>query len=77
MLEAGTGNMNSFENLTLLQKMLVRWTGTEDRRLLIEFHEGAWNITESTFPHDTYHTARGTGVTFDAAWENMRQTWIP
>jgi hypothetical protein len=40
MLEAGTGNMNSFENLTPLQKMLVRWTGTEDRRLLIEFHEG-------------------------------------
>jgi hypothetical protein len=38
--------MNSFENLTLLQKMLASWTGTEDRRLLIECHEGAWNITE-------------------------------
>ena len=32
--------------------------GDRGGRLLIEFHEGAWNVAESTFPHDTYHTAK-------------------
>ena len=39
--------------------------------LTIEWLDGAWNITLAAGQNDAQRTARGTGVSFDAAWENM------
>jgi hypothetical protein len=68
--------MHGLERLAQLRDLLDTWKGAEDCRILIEFQEGAWDITESTFPHDEYHTSKGTGATFDNAWDNMRHLWI-
>ena len=68
--------MSTFDRLRQLREMLETWTGMQDCRLLIEFHRGAWDITESEFPHDIFHTSRGTGATFDDAWDNRGHLWI-
>jgi hypothetical protein len=44
------------------------WTGADAYQLLIEYRDGAWDITLSLAPRDK---VRGTGATFDQAWDNM------
>jgi hypothetical protein len=40
--------------------------------LQIEFHEGVWDITLSSVTHDRRRLgARGTGASFDQAWNSM------
>jgi hypothetical protein len=59
----------------LMLEMLREWSGRDDARMVIEFRDGAWDITMSTAPHGVEHTARGTGTSFDEAWNNMDPTW--
>jgi hypothetical protein len=55
--------------------MIREWGGDDDCRLLLKRRDGAWRIALSMSPHDVDHKARGTGATFDQAWDNMDPTW--
>src|SRR5262249_46479196 len=46
-----------------------------DFRLLVQKQDGAWDVTLSIAPHDQLNTSRGTGSTFDDAWDNMAPLW--
>jgi len=48
---------------------------SSDFRLLIQRQDGAWDVTLSVAPHDELNTSRGTGATFNAAWDNMAPLW--
>ena len=52
------------------------WAGHDDYYLLIQHRGNAWDITLSLAPHDPDHRARGTGATFDQAWDDMDPTWV-
>lgn len=54
---------------------VIRENASNEFRLLIEREGGAWEITMSVAPHDDRHKARGTGGTFDEAWNNMAPLW--
>jgi hypothetical protein len=43
------------------------WADADNGQLLIEHRDGAWDITLSLAPDKV----RGTGATFDQAWDNM------
>ena len=58
------------EELQMIE-IIREWTGAAEYRLLIEREDGAWNITLSEAPHDQGHTARGTGASFNDAWNDM------
>ena len=44
---------------------------TSEFRLLVQKQDGAWDVTLSVAPHDELNTSRGTGSTFNDAWDNM------
>ena len=46
-----------------------------DFGLLVQKQDGAWDVTLSIAPHDQLNTSRGTGSTFDDAWDNMAPLW--
>jgi hypothetical protein len=48
---------------------------TSDFRLLVQKQDGAWDVTLSIAPHDDLSTSRGTGATFNDAWDNMAPLW--
>ena len=48
---------------------------TSDFRLLVQRQDGAWDVTLSIAPHDELNTSRGTGATFNDAWDNMTPLW--
>jgi hypothetical protein len=48
---------------------------TSDFRLSVQKQDGAWDVTMSVAPHDELNTSRGTGPTFDDAWDNMAPLW--
>ena len=48
---------------------------TSDFRLLVQRQDGAWDVTLSIAPHDELDTSRGTGATFNDAWDNMAPLW--
>jgi hypothetical protein len=56
--------------------MLREWQSEpEDSSLLIEHRDGAWDITLSAVlsPGGKLKTTRGTGATFEQAWDNDRR----
>jgi hypothetical protein len=46
-----------------------------DFRLLVQKQDGAWDVTLSIAPHDELNSSRGTGSTFNDAWDNMLPLW--
>jgi hypothetical protein len=46
-----------------------------DFRLLVQKQDGAWDVTLSIAPHDELNASRGTGPTFNDAWDNMAPLW--
>jgi hypothetical protein len=46
-----------------------------DFRLLVQRQDSAWDVTLSIAPHDELNTSRGTGSTFNDAWDNMALLW--
>ena len=68
--------MNTFERLAQLRDLLDTWKGAADCRILSNSRRARGTSRKSTFPHDDYHTSKGTGATFDNAWDNMRHLWI-
>jgi hypothetical protein len=46
-----------------------------DFRLLVQRQDGAWDVTLSIAPHDELDTSRGTGATFNDAWDNLAPLW--
>ena len=44
-------------------------------RLLVQMQDGAWDLSLSIAPHDELNTSRGTGSTFNDAWDNMAPLW--
>ena len=48
-----------------------RVDASSDFRLLVQRQDGAWDVTLSIAPHDELNTSRGTGATFNDAWDNM------
>lgn len=42
---------------------------------LVKRQDGAWDITMSIAPHDVSQTTRGTGATFNEAWDNIDPAW--
>jgi hypothetical protein len=52
---------------------------SEEFSLLIEYRDGAWDITLSMTrtPGEPPKTTRGTGATFAAAWDNDRRVDWP
>ena len=44
-------------------------------RLLVQMQDGAWDVSLSIAPHDELNTSRGTGSTFNDAWDNMALRW--
>ena len=56
-----------------LIEILREWTGDDEYRLEIEHSLGAWEIKLSTPQKKKW--ARGTGSTFDEAWDCMDPSW--
>jgi hypothetical protein len=54
-------------------EIIRKWTG-KNRQLKIEIVDGAWDITLKEIGTKSW-AARGTGATFDAAWDNINSTW--
>ena len=46
-----------------------------DFRLLVQKQDDAWDVSLSIAPHDELNTSRGTGSTFNDAWDNMAPLW--
>ena len=44
-------------------------------RLLVQKQDGAWDGSLSIAPHHEFNTSRGTGSTFNDAWDNMAPLW--
>ena len=44
-------------------------------RLLVQKQGGAWDVSLSIAPPDELNTSRGTGSTFNDAWDNMAPLW--
>jgi hypothetical protein len=59
----------------LMIEMIREQSSDDEFRLLVERQDGAWNITLSTVPHDESHKSRGTGASFNDAWDNMAPLW--
>jgi hypothetical protein len=53
--------------------ILREWDGKDAYQIVIERREGAWDIILKEF--GTNRGARGTGATFDAAWDDMAPLW--
>jgi hypothetical protein len=58
-----------------LIEILREWSDSDDVRLELEYKDGVWEIILSRAPHDSGHTARGTGATFAQAWDNVNPMW--
>jgi hypothetical protein len=56
-------------------EVLREWTGASEYGLHIERQDGAWNITLTEFTDDKKMGARGSGATFDEAWDRMDPLW--
>ena len=59
------------EEETQLIEILREWDGDDAYQLIIE--DGAWDLSMKEL--GTSRGARGTGATFDAAWDNMDPLW--
>jgi hypothetical protein len=40
-------------------------------KLAIEYGAGVWDVLMSIAPHDARHSGRGTGASFDSAWDDI------
>jgi hypothetical protein len=40
-------------------------------KLAIEYGAGVWDVFMSIAPHDARHSGRGTGASFDSAWDDI------
>jgi hypothetical protein len=56
-----------------LIQILREWDGKDAYQMIIERRDSAWDISLREF--GTNRGARGTGATFDAAWDNMAPLW--
>jgi hypothetical protein len=56
----------------LLIEALRAVSGSVTYRMVIEFRDGAWELSQTV--GDRGHTGRGTGRTFSEAWNNMNPT---
>jgi hypothetical protein len=56
-------------------EMIREQSASDEFRLTVERRDGAWDITLSTAPHDQRRMSRGTGTTFNDAWDNMAPLW--
>ena len=56
-----------------LIEILREWNGEDAYEMRIAQQDGAWEISLKKL--GTAHGARGTGATFDAAWDNMDPLW--
>jgi len=56
-----------------LIEILREWNGKDAYEIRIGRQDGAWEISLKDL--GTAHVARGTGGTFDAAWDNMDPSW--
>jgi len=54
-------------------KYSEKWDGEDAYQVIIERRDGAWDISMKEL--GTTRGARGTGATFDAAWDNMDPLW--
>ena len=54
-------------------EMLREWDKSENYQLQIEIVEGAWDIALKEI--GTPRGARGTGDSFNSAWDNMAPIW--
>jgi hypothetical protein len=61
------------EEETQLIEILREWDGDDAYQLIIERRDGAWDLSMKEL--GTSRGARGTGATFDAAWDNMDPLW--
>jgi len=61
------------EEETQLIEILRQWDGDDAYQLKIERRDSAWDIGMREL--GTNRGARGTGATFDAAWDNMDPLW--
>jgi len=59
------------EEETQLIEILREWDGDDAYQLIIERRDGAWDLSMKELGRG----ARGTGATFDAAWDNMDPLW--
>jgi len=57
-----------------LIEMLREWGGKENYRGVIEVRDGAWDAAISRDPHGQNATVRGTGNSFNEAWDDMIHT---
>jgi hypothetical protein len=57
-----------------LIEMLREWGGKENYRMVIEVRDGGWDAAISRDPHGQNARARGTGNSFNEAWDNMIHT---
>jgi hypothetical protein len=65
--------MNLTDEERQLIEILRRDFAKRGNQLVIEWREGAWDITLKEL--GTKRGARGTGATFEAAWRNMEPLW--
>ena len=54
-----------------LIEMLREWGGKENYRMVIEVRDGGWDAAISRDPHGQNATVRGTGNSFNEAWDDM------
>jgi hypothetical protein len=67
-----TKKMDVTEQERQMIEILREWAGEDEYRLSIERQGGAWDITLSgTIKGKRRGRARGTGATFDRAWDSM------
>lgn len=66
-------------DVTLQEQQMIQilreWSGKDDYSLQIEYRDGAWDITLSSVLNKKNKTARGTGASFDVAWDQIEPTW--
>ena len=55
-------------------EIIRQWKTGKNRQLKIEIVDGAWGIILKEIGTKSW-AARGTGATFDAAWDNINPTW--
>src|SRR6516164_4149441 len=71
--EAAMRTLELSEEETQLIEILREWDGDDAYQLIIERRDGAWDLSMKEL--GTSRGARGTGATFDAAWDNMDPLW--
>ena len=59
------------EQETQLLQILREWSGNDDYCLSIEYGDGVWEIALSAAPGGKRSSARGSGRTFEEAWDSM------